>query len=229
MFLLRLLIGLLCGYFICCGSFCYGEYLNKDQKITKKLILKELHDFFKRKWTLSCILMMLSCGLLAWISDMYYTQLWQSVCVFSFCACLLLIAAVDRRTMLIPNQCLYLLSIIGMPFLLPPLACSWMQRFYGIFAVSGFMMLVNLFQRDSFGYGDIKLMTICGFYLGLDCVIFAMLTAILSGGFYSFRMLLLKKAKPRTHIAFAPFLCTSLIIAHFIGSDICNAYMQLFY
>lgn len=229
MFLLRLFIGILSGFVICGGSFIYSECLNKEHEITKKNILNKLHHFFHRKRALSCIFIMLSCSLSAWISDIYYTQLWQSAAVFCFCICLLMIAAVDMHTMLIPNQCLYLLSIVGLPFLFTPLACSWMQRFYGSFAVSGLMMLVNLFQRDSFGYGDIKLMMICGFYLGLDCVLFAMLTAILSGGCYSFLMLMTKKIEPKAHIAFAPFLCTSLIIAHFIGKDICNAYFQLFY
>lgn len=229
MFILRIFLGFLIGYIIYYGSFIYSECLMKYHTASKQYFLKELHHSDKRKPDFSCVIMMSGSVLLIWISNIYYAEAWQVAVVYSFILCLLVIAYIDIRTMRIPNQCLWLLSMIGLCFLIPPFACTWSQRIYGMFIASGLMLLVNLLQRDSFGYGDIKLMMICGFYLGAECTITAMLLAIISGGIYALCLLIIQKVKLQTRIAFAPFLCMAQIIAFFIGNDIINMYLMIFY
>ena len=128
------------------------------------------------------------------------------------------------KTMLIPNACLYVLILSGLPFLFQPLDHSLLQRLLGSVAAAGLMQTANMVKRESFGFGDIKLMLICGFYLGYRHTIIAMLSAILSGSMFAVYLILSKKAVSHSHIAFAPFLCLGIITAIFFGNKlICSA------
>lgn len=227
LFILRFLLGFVIGYFIYTISFLCCECLRKKQALSIKTIVCEFQHIHRSKIVSDYFLIMTSIALVSYLSNFYYSQIWQSAVICGFCACLCVIAYIDRCTMLIPNHCLILLSILGIGFLFPPLTCSWTQRFYGMFSVSGFMLLVNLIQEDSFGGGDIKLIAICGFYLGADRVITAMLMAVCGGGLYAIWLIYIKKIGLKAHIAFAPFLCTSLMIAIFIGEQLVSAYISL--
>jgi len=154
---------------------------------------------------------------------------WQGMLIFLFFCHLLLIALVDMHTLLIPNRLLLSLLLTGLIFLLEPFACSWLQRCIGMFGASGMMLAVNLLQKDSFGCGDIKLMLICGFYLGAICSILAMLIALLSGGAFALCFILGKRIKPTAHMAFAPFLCFGMFIAYLYGTQILTLYLELFW
>ena len=227
LFILRFLLGFVIGYFIYAISFLSCECLRKKQALSVKAIVHEFQHAYEKKITSSCLLMMTSIALISCISNFYYSQLWQSIVICGFCACLCAISYIDMHTMLIPNHCLIFLCILGIGFLFAPLACSWTQRFYGMFSISGFMILINMMQKDSFGGGDIKLMAVCGFYLGADCAILAMLMAVCGGGLYAIWLIYIKKIGLKAHIAFAPFLCTSLMIAIFIGEQLVSAYISL--
>lgn len=229
MLILRLFIGFLSGYVIDAISHIYMEYLNNNDNITNIHFIKELYHITKRKLFLSSSHMIFSCICFLLLCCNYECKLWQIPVVFCFCASLLMIAYIDMKTMLIPNQLLYVLSLFGIVFFFQPLACSLEQRFFGAAAVSGFMSLVNLLHHDSFGLGDIKLMLICGFLLGVNCVLVAMLLAILCGGCYGICLLLANKTKAHSHIAFAPFLCSALILSLLFANELISAYMALLY
>lgn len=229
MFILRFFISFLIGYFIYYLSLTWIELLNETYEITLTSFIRKLHHLIELKLPLPCLNMIIICTYLSCICTEKFSVLWQAASVFCFCMCLLLIAYIDMRTMLIPNDCLYVLILLGLPFLFQSLDDTLLQRLLGSIVAAGFMQTVNMVKAESFGLGDIKLMTVCGFYLGFDYIMTAMFLAILSGGIFALYLILGKKAASHSHIAFAPFLCFSIITAIFFGDELMLTYFSLFY
>lgn len=230
LFILRFFIGLLSGFLIYYLSLTWIECLKETiHKLTMTFFLKKFFDLIELKLSFPCVTMAIISTYLAWRCGERYFILWQAVTVFSFCMCLIMTAYIDMKTMLIPNACLYVLILSGLPFLFQPLDHSLLQRLLGSVAAAGLMQTANMVKRESFGFGDIKLMLICGFYLGYRHTIIAMLSAILSGSMFAVYLILSKKAVSHSHIAFAPFLCLGIITAIFFGDELMLTYFMLFY
>jgi prepilin signal peptidase PulO-like enzyme (type II secretory pathway) len=68
------------------------------------------------------------------------------------------------------------------------------------------MLLLSLITREGIGYGDGLIILAAGPALGFNDLFMALMTAIVLSGFFSGILLVLKKAKRKTRIAFAPFL-----------------------
>lgn len=230
MFILRFFIGLLSGFLIYYLSLTWIECLKETiHKLTITFFLKKFFDLIELKLSFPCVTMAIISTYLAWRCGERYFILWQAVTVFSFCMCLIMMAYIDMKTMLIPTVCLYALILIGLPFLFQPFDHSLLQRLSGSAMAAGLMQGVNMVKRESFGLGDIKLMLISGFYLGYDRIMIAMFSAILSGGMFAVYVILRKKAASHSHIAFVPFLCFGIITAIFFGDELTLAYFNLFY
>lgn len=229
LFILRFFISVLSGYLIYYLSLTWIECLKETHKITMTAFINRFYELIELKLSFALVTMVILSTYLAWNSAQSYSVLWQAFAVFSFCMCLIMMAYIDMKTMLIPTACLYALILIGIPFLFQPFDHSLLQRLLGCVAAAGLMQGVNMVKRDSFGLGDIKLMLISGFYLGYGRIMIAMLSAILSGGMFAVYVILRKKAVSHSHIAFVPFLCFGIITAIFFGDELMLSYFSLFY
>ena len=150
-----------------------------------------------------------------------------SIVAFGTAAILLAVAIIDRATMEIPTS----LCVALVPF---AILAVWafdvplLQRVIGAFCVSVPMLLLALLIKGAFGGGDIRLMTVCGFLLGFQNVIFAFFTAVLTGGAYAVFLLARRKKARGEHIPFGPHLCFGVVLALFYGSLLTRKYLQLF-
>ena len=97
----------------------------------------------------------------------------------------------------------------------------------GTLAISLSFAIVNLFKKDSFGFGDVELMAVAGFLLGIRKVLIATYIGIITAGVVAIYLLYLKKTKAK-HIAFAPFLSLGIIISLFFGDFLYLVYLGLF-
>ena len=68
------------------------------------------------------------------------------------------------------------------------------------------MLLLSLITREGIGYGDGLIILAAGPAIGFDDLIMALMTAIVLSGLFSGILLIVKKAKRKTRIAFMPFL-----------------------
>jgi leader peptidase (prepilin peptidase)/N-methyltransferase len=120
---------------------------------------------------------------------------------------------------------LFLLSfsilIIDIEHQIIPDELSWIILILGIFQLSS-NLYNNLFFASVFslvflflhlvtlgrgmGLGDVKLAFALGIWLGLEKGVSWLITSFIIGGIVAFTLLLLKKAKMKTKIAFGPFL-----------------------
>lgn len=106
---------------------------------------------------------------------------------------LLLIAAADRKYMIIPDQFTALLAITAIGFI--PCHSSFLQPLWGALLGGGCMLAVGLagkliFKRESLGFGDVKLFAAIGLCLGLYGTAIVLLgTSLMSCAVYSVRIL----------------------------------------
>lgn len=87
------------------------------------------------------------------------------------------------------------------------------ERTAGFFCVSLPMFLITFLRPGVFGGGDIKLMAVCGFYLGSHLIINSAVIAVFLAAIYSVICILIKKADKNTTIPLGPFLSAGMLIS----------------
>ncbi len=149
---------------------------------------------------------------------------------------LLTIAAIDYKTMIIPNGTVIALIVIGGLYTVARIifpqefviSITWLEALIGFFAASVPLFLVAVLSKGGMGGGDIKLMAAAGLFLGWKGILVAMIAGSLIGAIVSLTMIALKKKKRKDMIPFGPFLCLGILIAAVIGPEIIQWYTGLF-
>ena len=139
---------------------------------------------------------------------------------------LLAIALYDLDTMKVPDSYLIILFIqLIIDIFINGLAFK--QRVLGLLSVSLPMLVMTVITKG-FGLGDVFITALCGMLFGYKIIIVGFLLAIFMGSIYSIIILIKKKHSLKERIAFAPVLCTGIIIAAFYGDRIIEGYLKLF-
>ncbi len=163
--------------------------------------------------------------------------------VFLFLCVLHVVTWIDIDTMEIPDGChlaiLILAAVVwaGSGFLAPDafaagsgagiLQIPLSSRLIGAVCVSLPMLLVALAVPGGFGGGDIKLMAVCGLFLGWRLILVSTALAILAGGLWGILLMALKKKDRKDHFAFGPFLCAGMTLGLFVGQPLAGWYLGL--
>lgn len=138
---------------------------------------------------------------------------------FVFLTLLIQVACEDAKHRKISDQVVFSILIVGVlaAAILPDVSIG--QRLGGMAAGGLPLFAVTFLFPGAFGGGDIKLMTVCGFFLGWKLTLLALLTAVVSGGLWGACLLASGRAGYRDRLAFGPFLCLGMAGA-LIGSSI---------
>lgn len=148
--------------------------------------------------------------------------------IFSLFALILMtISIVDFKTMDIPDTCslaIFILAICNLLFC----GMSIKTALVGMLLVSLPMLMINVFVKDAFGGGDIKMMAGVGLLIGIKGVLPAFFIAILLAGGYGSYLLITKKAGKGSHIAFGPYLAFGSFVASLWKDDIIYIYLKIF-
>lgn len=169
-------------------------------------------------------------GLLAVFCLWYYSwDFAQMGLAFCFYSVLTVVTLIDADTMEIPDGCHIAILIIGIASCFCSTDVGLLQRAIGALCISVPMLLLALMIPGAFGGGDIKLMFVCGFFLGAKLVLISAVIAILAGGGYGVLLLLTKKAKKKDLFAFGPFLCIGMAIGLPYGEQIIDWYLSLLF
>jgi len=98
----------------------------------------------------------------------------------------------------------------------------------GAFAAGGFFGLQYLISRGRWiGGGDVRLGFMMGVWLGWPSVIWALFVAYVLGAVAAVYLLVAKKAKRDTKLAFGTFLAIGTLCAIYHGEEMVNWYMNL--
>lgn len=140
---------------------------------------------------------------------------------------LLLISVIDYCTFTIPNWVLLALFLpVSISFALPD-APQLLSRIIGLLVISLPMYLLTLCRYDCFGEGDIKMIAICGFLLGVQNTLVAAFIAVIIGGVWGLMILALQRQKYSKHIPFGPCLSVGIFTAYLFGDRIVQIYLTL--
>lgn len=112
-----------------------------------------------------------------------------------FCA-LLVIFVADLKYQIIPDSMLLVALIAG----------KWEYIGFGALAALFFFLLWLVTKRKGMGLGDVKLAFVLGFLLGFPKIAIALYVAFLTGATVGVILILRRKARLKSKLAFGPFL-----------------------
>jgi len=149
----------------------------------------------------------------------------DSVLLMAFTSALIVITMIDYDTMDIYDGPLILILLLGIIRLALDFS-TFPSAMLGGLIVSVPLYIIAVLTKG-FGGGDIKLMTVAGFFLGAKITVVAMLFGIVTGGIWGIILLLFFKKDGKAMIPFGPFLCAGLFIASLYGIQFANWYIGL--
>lgn len=141
---------------------------------------------------------------------------------------LLVVAFIDLRLMIIPNKVVILILIVGLVFAFFDSDISWLDRLIGFFVAGLFFLLIAIVSKGGLGGGDIKLIAVCGFFIGWKLILLSVVVASITGGIFGLFLLITGRGKLKTAIPFAPFLITGIIASILFGEVSVQWYIGLF-
>lgn len=156
------------------------------------------------------------------------------LCALAFM--LLCVSVIDIDTLEIPNG----LLIFGAAVAVVWVASSHFLRLgapeirdslFGSLAGALPLLIIDrlcllLLKKDGFGFGDVKLMAVAGLYLGWKPALVSLLFAVVSGGIFG-AVLLARRAKQGTYMAFGPFLSMGVLAALWFGKPFLDALFRV--
>ena len=99
----------------------------------------------------------------------------------------------------------------------------------GFFIAGGVFLLIALMSNGAMGGGDIKLMTMLGFWLGWKNITLIILLSFFIGAVVSIVLIITKIKRSKDYVPFAPFIALATVITVFWGKSIVNWYFHVFF
>lgn len=132
---------------------------------------------------------------------------------------LIILSYVDYKKNIIPNSLIFILLGARLIFLVIEcilykdlIKSILFSYFLGFIVGLMVFLLSSLIIKNSIGMGDVKLMGIIGFYVGIkdlfSCMLLSLILCLIVGSI----LILFKKMNSKDYIAFAPFLALGTII-----------------
>lgn len=149
---------------------------------------------------------------------------WQAIALILLFSSFVVITVSDLKYRIIPDSMLVVLvmaAILRATF--SPSDVSFVNRILAAAGAGGFFLLLWRITRGrGLGFGDVKLAGVLGLLLGFPQMVIAFYAAFLTGAIVGVILILTKRAKLKSRIAFGPFLIFGAAIAYFGGKAIVN-------
>ncbi len=146
---------------------------------------------------------------------------------FLFILLLIIAAWTDLKEGYIPDSVSILIFLLSFYSLFIRSGPGLLLRIEGAVLCGGLLEGIRLISRGGIGMGDVKLMTACGFYLGIVPGIFVLMLSYMLAGLFCLPVLLLKKASLKTRIPMAPFFAAAMILMLFFEKPLLAWYFSL--
>lgn len=167
-------------------------------------------------------------------------------------ASMILLAAIDHRLRIIPDELNLILAVIGIILgivifkndLLGVATPSFLGFYASVFGLRG-SVFWNLFAASFFsfsffgvvyylsrgramGFGDVKFAGVLGILLGWPDIVIAIVLAFITGAFWSIILMSFGKKRFKSVVPFGPFIALGALIVVFWGRDLMDFYFRLF-
>jgi prepilin signal peptidase PulO-like enzyme (type II secretory pathway) len=134
------------------------------------------------------------------------------------------LALTDLETRLLPNRIVYTGIVLAMLFAWGWPDTSILEVFAGGLVgilIAALLLAISLpFGSEALGLGDVKMMVLMGFALGVPGVIIGIVLGTLFAGVAAAFLLISGRAGRRDYIPHGPFLALGAIVALFWGNDL---------
>lgn len=141
-------------------------------------------------------------------------------------SCLVVIFFADIQYQIIPDKILIVLALFVIPFLISsPVA----HIIAAIVLFSVFQFIHTVTKGKAMGYGDVKFALVIGLFQGLKLGALSIYLSFLLGGFVGVGLVLLGRKKPKSAIAFGPFLVTGVLLTIFFEKELLSIISNYFY
>lgn len=167
-------------------------------------------------------------ALLFGVSTLVFGELGAGLLGGFFGLVFLMLAVTDIERRLLPNRIVYpaVLLAIGVSWAWPD--SSLLEVLGGglvAIGVAAALLLGSLaFGAGAFGMGDVKMIVLIGFVVGLPSVVVAIFIGTVTAAVFSLFLLLTRQRTMRDYIPHGPFLAFGAVVALFWGMDIWDAY-----
>ena len=138
---------------------------------------------------------------------------------------LLALSLIDFKTYEIPVEFQYVIFVLAVCRTILDRA-NWSEHVIGFFAVSVVLYLMYVISKGAaIGGGDVKLMAVCGLFLGWKLIIFAFLLGCIVG---SVVHIIRMKLSGESHVlAMGPYLSIGVFVAALWGNQILTWYLEI--
>ena len=96
-----------------------------------------------------------------------------------------------------------------------------------IYTATPIFILYSITRGKGIGFGDVKLAANIGFFLGAVPGLIAIYFSFIAGGAVGLALLILKKVKLKSQIAFGPFLVVAMLVVFFAKYQVLNLFKSL--
>lgn len=138
-------------------------------------------------------------------------------------------AVFDAKYMILPDFStiiLVIIAFIGVVFDEPNI----LPYLYSALGAGGFLLLLHLLTKGKgMGMGDVKLAVFMGLLLGYPKIIIAFYVAFISGAIVGGTMMMIKRLKRHSLIAFGPFLIAGTLVSWWFGNNIMYYVLSITY
>ncbi len=146
-----------------------------------------------------------------------------------FATVFLALTFTDLETRLLPNRVVYTATLLAVAFSWAWPDTTMLAVFVGGFvalAVAGMLLVLSLpFGSGAFGIGDVKMIVLMGFVLGVPSVLVGIFVGTVAGGLVAFFLLITRMRGRKDHIPHGPFLALGAITALFFGPTLWDWYL----
>ncbi len=113
-------------------------------------------------------------------------------------------------------------------FILHNIQLDLINSLLGLIVSSGLFLLIIIISKGGIGGGDMKLIGVLGFILGVKKIILTIFLSFVLGAIISILLLLFKIKGMKDPIPFGPFICIAFIITIFWGDNLLLWYSSMF-
>lgn len=145
---------------------------------------------------------------------------------------LIIVSIIDLYHQIIPDSLNVLILIIAIiykisNYTLYGINSNIIDHVLGLIISGSIFLIIAIISKGNMGGGDIKLIAVLGFILGVEKSLLSIFLSFISGAIISIFLLLFKIKSRKDAIPFGPFICVAFIITIIWGSGILDWYMMI--
>ena len=183
-------------------------------------LLKGVSRCCKKKISLQYPIIELVSALLLILIFLKFGIHFETIFLFAFLLCLLIIFVSDLKFFIIPNEITYFLVMLGIISIIfdfnPFKTGVYESLIAGSFAFFTFFLISKLFlyikKKEGLGFGDVKIIGAIGIWLGIEATLIVIIYSSLLGILVGTAMIMSRKIEKGDYLPYGCFITASVFI-----------------